>query len=135
VVARPDILEFVNRAREPFNVNALAQVAAVAALSDLEHVTRSRQMNHAGKEQLYRGFEALGLPYIPTEANFILVHVGRDSNEMFREMLKRGVIVRSGAYFDLNGYLRVSIGTRTENQRFLDVLDAVLAVTNKPAGS
>jgi histidinol-phosphate aminotransferase len=125
-MARPDLIRTLHQVREPFNVNSLAQAAAIASLRDPDQVERSRRMNREGKLSLVSAFDALGLPYIPTEANFILVDVKRNCREVFEGLLRRGVIVRTGDIFGLPTHLRVSIGTAAEIERFLRELRAVL---------
>ena len=126
-IAKDEIISALNRVREPFNVNLLAQVAAKAALEDQEHIEKSKQINEEGKAYLYAEFERLGLEYIPTEANFIMVKVGRPSREVFSELLRRGVIIRTGDIFGLDDFIRVSIGLPEENRRFISALSEVLA--------
>ncbi|GAX91069.1 histidinol-phosphate transaminase [Effusibacillus lacus] len=121
-IAKSEIVSFVNRVREPFNVNHLAQVAAIAALHDEEHIALSRRVNSEGKQALYKGFSSLGLRYIPTETNFILVDTGVNSKELFQSLLKKGVIIRDGGFFGLPTWIRVSIGLPEENERFLAAL-------------
>ncbi|MGC8668653.1 MAG: histidinol-phosphate transaminase [Chthonomonadales bacterium] len=125
-VASPQLADYLNRVREPFNVSLVAQEAALAALSDEEHLRRSRDANRAGKLQLYRGFDALDLPYVPTDANFVWVDVRRDCQEVFLALLQRGVIVRTGDIFGAETWLRVTIGTADQNERFLTALAEVL---------
>jgi histidinol-phosphate aminotransferase len=125
-VARPEIIGPLERVREPFNVNLVAQAAAAAALGDTEHVRRSQAMNREGRERFYRAFDELGLKYAPTEANFVWVDVGRDSVEVFNALLRRGVIVRTGDIFGAETHLRVTIGTAGENEAFLSALKDVL---------
>lgn len=126
-VAVPEVIAWINRAREPFNVNIVAQAAALAALKDQLHVDHSRRVNEEGKSYLYGRFDEMGLSYVPTEANFILVNVRADSRQVFREMLQEGVIIRTGDIFGLDQWIRVTIGTRRQNQRFADTLDRVLS--------
>ncbi|WXJ83782.1 Histidinol-phosphate aminotransferase [Moorella thermoacetica] len=126
-VAVPEIIRDLNRVREPFNVNLLAQVAAVAALKDEAHVGKSREVNSEGKDYLYSQFESLGLKYVPTEANFIFVDIQRDSREVFRQLLQKGVIVRTGDIFGYDTFLRVTIGTRRQNETFIRALREILA--------
>jgi histidinol-phosphate aminotransferase len=127
LLAHPSIVQEINRVREPFNVNTVAQVGALAALDDPEHVEKSIAVNEAGKQQLYRAFERLGLPYIKTQTNFILADVKRSSKEVFQELLKVGVIVRSGEPFGLDTWVRFSIGTELENKRLINALEELLA--------
>ncbi|MDN5347248.1 MAG: histidinol-phosphate aminotransferase [Clostridia bacterium] len=126
-LAAPEIIRAVNRVREPFNVNLLAQVAALAALKDEFHVAKSQEVNARGKEFLYGAFSALGLKFVPTEANFIFVDVGRDSREIFQKLLRKGVIVRTGDIFGYPNYLRITIGTRRQNERLIQSLKEILA--------
>lgn len=126
-ISHPEIIKALNRVREPFNVNFLAQVAAIAALKDEYHVAKSKEVNTEGKEFLYQQLQALGLKYVPTESNFIFVDIGRDSREVFEKLLKKGVIVRTGDIFGYPSFLRITIGTRRQNQRLIDALREVLA--------
>jgi histidinol-phosphate aminotransferase len=125
-IARQEIIQCLNQVREPFNVNSLAQVAAIAALGDSAHVERSRQVNREGKQFLYKEFEAMGLPYIPSQANFVWVDIKTDCRRVFTELLKRGVIVRTCDIFGYPTCLRVTVGTESENQRFINALKEVL---------
>lgn len=113
--------------RPPFNVSAMAQVAAIASLQDEEQVIRSRQMVLDGKNQLYAAFEKLGLTYVPTQANFILVDTGMHSREVFDGLMRRGVTIRTGDIFDLPTWIRVTIGTSEQNATFINALAEVLA--------
>lgn len=121
-MAPPPLVQLLDRARQPFNVNALAQVAALAALHDTEHLTLSREHNEAGKWDLYARFQELGLPFVPTAANFILVDVGRDSEKAAQALMKHGVIVHPMSRYGLKTHLRVTIGTPGENDRFIQAL-------------
>ncbi|UOF90244.1 histidinol-phosphate transaminase [Fodinisporobacter ferrooxydans] len=125
LVADPSIVQEINRVREPFNVNTVAQVAAVTALDDTEHVQTSIEVNESGKKQLYSAFERLGLTYIPTQTNFILVDTKRPSKEVFQQLLKVGVIIRSGEPFGLSTWIRVSVGTQEENIRLIEALEQI----------
>jgi len=112
--------------RQPFNVNSLALVAATAALDDMEFVARSFAANLQGMRQIEAGVEQMGLEWIPSYGNFITVRVGK-ANDVFRRLLKRGVIVRPvGGAYQLPEHLRVTIGTAAENERFLSALAASL---------
>lgn len=125
-VCSREVADMLNRVRQPFNVNALAQAAAIAALDDEEYLRRSREANEAGRAQLLAGFSALGLDSIPSYGNFICVKVG-DAARVYRELLRRGVIVRPVANYGLPQHLRISIGTAAENEALLVALRAVLA--------
>jgi histidinol-phosphate aminotransferase len=125
-LAAPAVIDLMNRVRQPFNVNALAQAAAVAALGDTEFLTRSRELNRAGMAQLTMGFAARGLTFIPSSGNFIAVKVG-DADRIFKSLLQQGVIVRPVAGYGMPEYLRISIGTAQQNERLLASLDQALA--------
>jgi histidinol-phosphate aminotransferase len=124
-VAHPEICDLLNRVRLPFNVNSLAQTAAVAALRDQEFVQRSRRVNDEGMRQLIRGFERLRLATIPSVGNFITVRVG-DAGPVYQRLLRQGVIVRPVGAYGLPEHLRVTIGVESENARFLQALEAAL---------
>ena len=125
-LAHSSVADVMNRVRQPFNVNGVALSAAVAALNDMEFVARSYADNLQGMRQIEEGARALGLEWIPSYGNFITIRVGRAA-EIYRRLLKRGVIVRpvAGAY-QLPEHLRVTIGTADENERFLAALAASL---------
>jgi histidinol-phosphate aminotransferase len=120
------VAEMLNRVRQPFNVNALAQAAARAALADTAYVDDSRALNRAGMRQIEEGLRGLGLSFVPSHGNFVLVHVG-DAARAYRRMLEQGVIVRPVANYGLPEFLRVTVGLPGENRRFLDALAAALA--------
>jgi histidinol-phosphate aminotransferase len=124
-IAQPALTDLMNRVRQPFNVNSLAQAAAIAALQDIEFLAKSFTVNREGKAQLQQGFAKLGLTFVPSYANFVLVKVG-DAARVNLELLKRGVIVRPVAGDGLPEWLRVSIGLPHENQKFLEALAAVV---------
>jgi histidinol-phosphate aminotransferase len=120
------VAEMLNRVRQPFNVNALAQAAALAALGDIGYVAESRALNTEGRALLAQGFARLGLAFIPSHANFVLVKVG-DAARVYQRLLEQGVIVRPVANYALPEWLRVTVGIEAENRRFLDALAAALA--------
>lgn len=120
-----EIAGLLNRVREPFNVNALAQAAAAAALDDEAFLAKCRQGNREGLQMLGRGLERLGIPFVPSEANFLLVQVG-DGQRVFAELQRRGIIVRPVGPYGLPEHVRVSVGTEQENLRFLQALETVL---------
>ncbi|MDD2498934.1 MAG: histidinol-phosphate transaminase [Desulfitobacteriaceae bacterium] len=125
-IAREDIINLLNRVREPFNVNSMAQCAAIAGLKDKEHLEASFSLNSEGKRFLYDRFKEMGLSYVPTEANFIFVDLAADCREVFTAMLKKGVIVRTGDIFGYPTFIRVTIGTVDQNERFIATLKEVL---------
>ena len=120
-VADPECITLVNRIRQPFNVNSLAQVAALAALEEESHARAAVDAVRAGVKTLSQGFEALGLRYVPTRANFILVELPH-AQRVYRDLLKAGVIVRPMTPFGLERALRISVGTPEENERLLEAL-------------
>ena len=121
-----NVADMLNRVRQPFNVNALAQAAAVAALADTAYVDESRALNRAGLRQLEGGVRALGLSFVPSHGNFLLVRVG-DAATIYRRLLAQGVIVRPVANYGLPEFLRVTVGLAAENRRFLDATATALA--------
>ncbi len=123
--SHPQVIALMNRVRQPFNVSDIAQVAATAALSDDEFVEQSMLLNKQGMQTLTEGFLRLGLSWIPSHGNFVCVKVGKGA-EVFQRLLGQGVIVRPIAAYGMPEYLRVSIGTGSENARFLSALAAVL---------
>jgi len=125
-LACPEVTALLNRVKEPFNVNSAAQAAALAALSDSAHVQRSIKVNEDGKRQLYQGLDRLKLPYYPTQANFVCVDVGRPCRPVYERMLREGVIVRTLDGFGLPQALRITIGTREDNERCLLALARAL---------
>ncbi len=124
--AHHDVVSTLLRIKPPFNVNVLAQVAGMAALLDVEFVAKSVSDNKAGREYLYGEFDRLGIAYAPSHTNFVLMNVGKKALEVQQELLKRGVIIRPCVGYDLPEHLRVSIGTRDQNERFIRTLRDVL---------
>lgn len=129
-IAQPAITDLLNRIRQPFNVNSLAQAAAVAALNDAEFLKKSAKLNAEGYRQLTQAFEEMDLEYVPSYGNFVLVRVGNDDGAGARvnlALLKLGVIVRPVGNYGLPQWLRVSIGLPEENAAFIDALKKVLS--------
>ncbi len=125
-IARLGLVSYMEKARLPFNVNILAQLAAAAALDDNKFLLKTRKLILEGKGYLYERLTRLGIAYVPTVTNFILIDCGRDSMDVFRDMLKYGVIVRDMKQYGLKNFIRVTIGTKKENERFVKVLKKVL---------
>ncbi len=123
----PELIAAFEKVREPFNLNAAAQAGALAALEDVEHLQRSRANNFVGLELYEKTLRELGLEFVPSSANFILVKVG-DGQRVFFELQKRGVIVRPVGGYGLPEWVRVSIGTPPENQRCLAALKQALGL-------
>ena len=135
-VADPHCMSLLNRIRAPFNVNSLAQVAALAALDDDAHILECLRMIEAGRHYLYDEFASLGIKYAPSRANFILVDVGRNAADIYQRLLKEGVIVRPMTSFGMESALRISIGTPEENRRLMKAMRKVLSEgrpASKPA--
>lgn len=118
-IAKKEIITEMDKLRPPFNTNSIAQLAARSALSDDEHVNRSREINDSGKKYLYKEFNDLGLRYVPTEANFVYMPV-ENSMALYEKLLKQGVIVRP-----MGPAIRVTIGLPEENRRFIEALKKV----------
>ncbi|MBU2591027.1 MAG: histidinol-phosphate transaminase [Nitrospinota bacterium] len=129
-IGSEEVVDYMNRVRQPFNVNSLGQVAALAALSDEGHVRKSIESNNLGKKYLYTSFEEMGLSYVRTEGNFILVEVG-NGVEVYNQLLKEGVIVRPMAGYKFPSHIRVTIGKIDENERFITSLKKVLNTATK----
>jgi histidinol-phosphate aminotransferase len=129
-VADADAIALMNRIRQPFNVNSLAQVAALAALDDEAHIMECVRMIEAGRHFLYDELKRIGISYVPSRANFILVDVGRSAAEIYQKLLHQGVIVRPMTPFGLETALRITVGTPEENRKLVKALRTVLG---KPA--
>ncbi|HJV86536.1 MAG TPA: histidinol-phosphate transaminase [Noviherbaspirillum sp.] len=128
-IAQPNVTDLMNRIRQPFNVNSMAQAAAVAALNDADFLKKSAKLNAEGYRQLTEAFDTMGLEYVPSSGNFVLVRVG-DSDDagarVYLALLKRGIIVRPVGNYGLPKWLRISIGLPDENAAFIDALKKVL---------
>jgi histidinol-phosphate aminotransferase len=119
--------DLLNRVRQPFNVNSMAQRAAVVALQDQAHVERSVRFNQAGMHQLIAGLDSMGMHFIPSHANFICIDMEQEAGILYGQLLREGVIVRPVASYGLPNHLRVTIGLEQENARFLAALAKILA--------
>ena len=122
----PWLIELLNRVRPPFNVNALAQAAAAAALDDDEHLKRSRAMTRAGMEYLVQELQRVGLETIPSQANFVSFCWDRDAKPLYEALLREGVIVRHLNSFGMENCIRVTVGREDENKRFIAALKKTL---------
>jgi histidinol-phosphate aminotransferase len=125
-IGRADLISAFEKIRQPFNINSLAQAAALAALDDAEHMRRTKDNNRRGLRDLETGLRKLGLEVVPSAANFILVRVG-DGGHVFNQLQKRGVIVRPMGGYQLPEWVRISVGTPAENSRCLAALGEVIA--------
>ena len=125
-ISSADIIEVMNKVRQPFNVNSAAQAAARASLRDKDHVAKSVKINREGKEYLYTEFRRIGLDFVPSETNFILVHLDRPGSEVMSRMLEESVIVRPMTGYEFPNSIRVTIGTLEQNKRLIRSLEKVL---------
>jgi histidinol-phosphate aminotransferase len=125
-IAVPEIVSMLERVRQPFNVNSLAQAGATAALDDKEFVQHSLSVTREGLSYLYGQFEEMGLSYVPSQTNFVLLDVEKPSNEVYQAMLREGVIVRPMASYGMITHERITVGTPAENERFIKALKKVL---------
>jgi histidinol-phosphate aminotransferase len=121
-LAHGQVTDMMNRVRQPFNVNSVAQAAAVAALRDISFVKRTFELNRRGMQQITEGLTRLGLEFIPSYGNFVAFRIG-NATAMYRRLLELGVIVRPIANYDMPDWLRVSIGLESENAKFLSALE------------
>lgn len=124
-LASPQVSAILQKARQPFNANSMAQAAALAAISDQGHVAKTLQTNSDGLAFYEKAFTERGMEYVPSVANFILVKVG-DGDAVFKAMLEKGVIVRAMRGYKLPDWVRISVGTPSENTRCIEVLDETL---------
>jgi histidinol-phosphate aminotransferase len=120
------LAELLHRVRQPFNVNALAQTAAIAAMDDSDFLNQTLDLVHRGLDVLYAGLDRLGLTYFTTQTNFFLIDVGQPAQTVFEKMLHHGVIVRSMKAYGFPTYIRVNVGLEGENLRFLKALETAL---------
>jgi histidinol-phosphate aminotransferase len=125
-LASKNIAALLQKARQPFNVNSIAQAGALAALADAEHIAKTREVNRTGMVFYEKELTTRGLEFVPSHANFLLVKTGA-GDQVFRDMLKQGVIVRAMSSYKLPEWVRISVGTESQNHRCLEVLDSVLA--------
>ena len=125
-VASEEIISNLEKVRQPFNVNSLAQVAAMAALDDQGHVEKSVSINSDGLSYLYRELDCMGLSYVKSQANFLLIDMKGDCAKIYQELMKKGVIVRPMGIYNLNNYLRITVGLPEENKRFIEALKGVV---------
>jgi histidinol-phosphate aminotransferase len=117
--------DLMDRVRQPFNTNLLAQIGALAALDDDAFLNKTLSIVHSGLDFLYGEVEKLGLRYFPTQTNFFLIDMERDATVVFEEMLRRGVIVRPMAAYGYPHYIRINVGLPEDNQRFVEALKQV----------
>jgi histidinol-phosphate aminotransferase len=124
-IGHPELIAELEKIRQPFNINAVAQAAALAALDDTAHAEKTRAVNRRGLKLFARTFRKMGLEFVRSSANFILVKVG-EGQRVFNEMQKLGVITRPMGGYSLPEWIRISVGTTKQNQRCLEALAKVL---------
>ncbi|MBW7924964.1 MAG: histidinol-phosphate transaminase [Burkholderiaceae bacterium] len=124
-VAQPELTDLMNRVRQPFNVSSIAQAAAIAALDDRAYLQRSYEANRAGLQRLQEAFARMGLEYVPSHGNFVLVRVG-DAARVYEELLRAGIIVRPVGNYGLPDWLRISVGLPEENEAFLRAFEKAM---------
>lgn len=125
-VAHPDVIRELNRVRDPFNVNSLAQKAAIWALEDQSHIEYCRRQNRLGMKQIEEKLTSWGVSFFPSQGNFILLDTGRPGSEAADFLLKKGIIIRNGESLGFPTYIRVTIGSQEQNERFLRALEEFL---------
>ncbi len=130
-ITTPELAAVLQRTRQPFNANGIAQAGALAGLLDQEHMDRTRELTHEGRAYLEREFTTIGLEYVPSVANFVLVKVG-DGKAIFEAMLRKGIILRAMGSYGLPEWVRISVGTMEQNRRCIEELK-VLAAEGKMA--
>jgi len=124
--ASEDLIDYMNRVRQPFNANTLAQAAAIAALDDSEFVSRTLKTVKEGLQYLYENLDEMGLEFLPTQTNFFLIKMPRKGKEIYEQMLKKGVIIRSMDSYGLPDHIRINVGLPEENKRFVRSLKEIL---------
>ncbi len=125
-ISSPEIIGYLDRVREPFNVNLVAQEAALAALGDRKHLEKTKRLTREGKRYLYREFNRLKMDFVPSAANFILVDLKKPAEETYRRLLAAGVIVRAMGGWGLKNHIRVTVGTAAENRRLIGALEKII---------
>ena len=120
-LAAPEVIEILQKARQPFNANGIAQAGALAGLGDSEHMEATKRVTHEGRTFLEAEFVGMGLEFVPSQANFVMVRVG-DGKKVFDALLRRGIIIRDMGSYGLPDWLRVSVGTMAQNKVFIAAL-------------
>jgi histidinol-phosphate aminotransferase len=123
-----EVIDYMNRVRQPFNANTLAQAAANAALDDMAFVSQTLKLVREGLDYLYNGIQDMGLKYIPTQTNFFLIKVPLGGKKTYELMLREGVIVRSMDSYGLPEYIRINVGLPKENERFIKTLRKIMSL-------
>jgi histidinol-phosphate aminotransferase len=121
-IMRPEIVDYLHRVRQPFNVNELAQIGALACVEDDDHYQKTMSMTKEGIAWLCTEIEKLGCRTFPTQTNFFLVDIGSDCKVLYEKMLRKGVIIRPMSAYGYSHYIRITVGTSQENQRLVNAL-------------
>ena len=129
-IAHPAFIAALEKIRQPFNINSLAQAAALAALDDADHVRKTRQNNFKGRKFLEQALRGMKIEYVPSAANFVLARVGV-GKEVFEQLQRQGIITRPMGGYQLPEWLRISVGTPAENRRCLKALRQILRAAKK----
>jgi histidinol-phosphate aminotransferase len=124
-LGRKDLVDCLYQVRDPFPVHRLAQVAAVAALNDRDHIVKSIQLVYEGRRYLYKELDKMGLFYVPSQANFILIDFGKDVDKVFLALLREGIIIRPGKGWGYPTFGRVTVGRMEDNRRFVKALKKI----------
>lgn len=125
-VSNSEVIRYMESVREPFNVNSVAQSAGLAALKDRKYLSKVKRMTQAGKRFLYSELKDLGLRYIPSVTNFVLVELGKNTEHICKRLLKKGVIVRNMKGWGMDTFIRVTVGRDKENRRFIQELKGII---------
>ena len=125
-VGREELIHCLYQVRDPFPVHRLAQVAAVAALKDIDHAVKSIQLVYEGRRYLYKELDRMGLTYVPSEANFVLIDFGKDIRQVFEALLREGIIIRPGQMWGFPTMGRVTLGRMEDNRRYIKALKKIL---------
>ena len=125
-ISSPIVIDILNRVREPFNNTTLSQKGAVAAIQDQQFIQYCKEENQKGLKQLYQGFDQLGFSYYRSQGNFVLVDVGQPANEVFMDLIKKGIIVRSGEALGFPTSLRITVGNEEQNNKVLTAISEVV---------
>ena len=124
-LCHPEIADILNRVRQPFNVNALALIAAKTALEDQQHVRLSQEHNQRMKEQLEQYLQKKGWNYLPSQANFLTVHFSKQTETVYQYLLRQGIILRPLANYGMPEYLRITLGTEADNTYLMQCLSHI----------
>ena len=125
-VSNPEIIKYMETVRDPFNVNSLAQIGAIGALKDKDFLAKAKKVVREGKKFIYSELKAMGIRYVPSVTNFILIELGPKSGEVAEKLLKKGVIIRNMKAWGLGNFIRVTIGKKPENKRFIKELKKII---------